>query len=359
MKQVYKGHTAGVNAVGVTPDGKNIISGSSDKTLRLWDLDSGECIRIFEGHEEDVKTLAILPDGNSFISGSKDCTLRLWDLSSGECLKIFDDHSDDVNAVVVTPDGKSVVSGSSDCSLRLWDLHTGKCMRTYDEHPACNQMHYLNRLIRSSNYEFAYHDYLVNLAHDVTYDSENCRFFGHADSVRSVTVTPNGKYIISGSNDNTLRLWNLRTGKCLWLFGGRRGGIGTSVRAVLVSPDGSYAISGSSKIQYWKISNKTIKRLIWWIIHERCNRRLRAHKDGVNAMTLTTNGRKIIVASSWEKNLKVYKLWSGRCIQTFTGHEKYINAADVTPDSHFAVTASEDTTLMLWDLKSNKKNEHL
>lgn len=351
MKQVYKGHTAGVNAVGITTDGRYIVSGGSDKTLRLWELETGQCIRVFKGHKGEVNTLAMIPDGQFFVSGSRDSTLRLWDLNAGKCLKIFKGHDDDVNTAAVTPDGKLVVSGSSDCSLRLWELQTGKCLRVFKEHPACRDMDGLNRLIRSSNYEFAYHDFLTNLAHAVNYNTETATFFGHADHVKAVAVTKNGKYIISGGDDNTLRLWDLHTGKCLWLFGGHKGGVGAAVRAAAVSPCGRYAISGGSTVQFWKISKKTVRRHLWGIVGEKCHRRFKAHEEGVNAMAVTPKGNKIVVASSWENNLKVYKLRTGKCLQTFTGHEKEINAVAVTPDSRFAVSAGKDNTLILWEMK--------
>jgi WD40 repeat protein len=355
MRQIYKGHTAGVNAVEVTPEGKYIVSGSSDKTLRLWDLVTGECLRIFNGHKDEVNTLAMIPDGKSIISGSRDSTLRLWDIFSGKCLKIFQGHDDDVNAVAVTPDGKSMVSGSSDCSLRLWEVHTAKCLREFKQHPACRDMDGLNKLIRSSNYEFAYHDFLSNLAHAVNYDRNSSTFLGHADDVKAVAITKNGKYIISGSDDNTLRLWNLHTGKCLWLFGGHNGGVNSSVMAAAVSPFGKYAISGGYTIQFWKISKKNIRRFLWGIVGEKCHRSFKSHEDGINAMALTPNYKKIIVASSWKNDLKVYKRRSGKCLQTFTGHEKRINDVAVSPDNRFAVSASSDHTLILWDLKSKKQ----
>src|SRR5687768_8761905 len=110
----FSGHTWHVNALAVLPDGR-IVSGSDDKTLKLWDV-AGKCLDTFRGHESSVMALAVLPDGR-IVSGSSDKTLKLWD-GSGKCLATFSGHKSSVDALAVLPDGR-LVSGSGDTTLKL------------------------------------------------------------------------------------------------------------------------------------------------------------------------------------------------------------------------------------------------
>jgi len=84
------GHSNCVNSVAITPDGKYIVSGSGDSTIKLWDIKSGEEIRTFEGHSQYVNSVAITPDGKHIVSGSDDETIKLWDINSGEEIRTFE-----------------------------------------------------------------------------------------------------------------------------------------------------------------------------------------------------------------------------------------------------------------------------
>jgi class 3 adenylate cyclase len=148
---------APVDAVALLPDGKRALSGSEDKTLRLWDLDTGAELRRFS-HDDSVGAVALLPNGKRALSGSWDNTLRLWDLDTGAELRRFEGHDRAVLAVALLPDGKRALSGSYDKTLRLWDLDTGAELR---------------------------------------------RFEGH-DGVGAVALLPDGKRALSGSEDKTL-----------------------------------------------------------------------------------------------------------------------------------------------------------
>jgi small GTP-binding protein len=108
--------------VAVTPDGRRVISGSNDGTVRVWDLGTGQCLATLENHIDFVWGVAVTPDGRRVISGSDDGTVRVWDLETGQCLATLEGHTGGVDDVAVTPDGRRVISGSDDKTVRVWDL---------------------------------------------------------------------------------------------------------------------------------------------------------------------------------------------------------------------------------------------
>uniref|UniRef100_A0ACD5GUC0 WD40 repeat domain-containing protein n=1 Tax=Desertifilum tharense IPPAS B-1220 TaxID=1781255 RepID=A0ACD5GUC0_9CYAN len=173
LLQTFSGHSDWVRAVAITPDGTQVVSGSGDNTLKLWNLQTGEALVTFSGHSGFVRAVAITPDGTQAVSGSDDNTLKLWNLQTGEVLTTFSGHSSSVRAVAITPSGIQAVSGSWDNTLKLWDLQTGEALTT---------------------------------------------FSGHSGFVRAVAITLDGTQAVSGSDDGTLKLWNLQTGETLLPF---------------------------------------------------------------------------------------------------------------------------------------------
>jgi uncharacterized caspase-like protein len=113
-----------------SPDGKTVVSGSKDKTLRLWDVASGREIKTISGHTDVVTSVAFSPDGKTVISGSHDNTLRLWDVASGREIKTFSGHTSYVTSVAFSPDGKTVVSGGIDTRIKLWRIDDGQEIAT-------------------------------------------------------------------------------------------------------------------------------------------------------------------------------------------------------------------------------------
>lgn len=159
-----------VRACSVTSDGKHLITVSSDKLVRLWDLRTGAELQRFTGHTGAVNACAMLPDGQRVVTASSDKTLAVWDLRTGADLMRFFGHSGAVNACAVSPDGKRLLSAGQDRSLRLWDLQTG---------------------------------------------AEVLRLSGHIASVAAVAFTSDGRRAVSASLDYTLKLWELHSGMCV------------------------------------------------------------------------------------------------------------------------------------------------
>ena len=131
------GHSDRVTSVAFSPNGRTVLSGSCDQTLKLWDAATGKLLRTFEGHSSAVWSVAFSPDGRTALSGSDDKTLKLWDAATGRLLRSFEGHSGSggVWSVAFSRDGRTVLSsGGYDETFKLWDAATGKLLRTFEGH---------------------------------------------------------------------------------------------------------------------------------------------------------------------------------------------------------------------------------
>lgn len=292
----------------MSPDGRKILCAYSDDTMQLCDLETGTSLRSFIGHTEAITGMAITPDGRRAISASKDHSLRLWDLESGECLRTFKGHTNDVTTVAVTPDGKRAISGSRDNTLRLWDLENEKQPGTW-----------LRNWKRG--------------------DQSLRTFKEHTDQITSLAVTLDGRRAISTSRDETLRLWDLETGKCLGTFKGHTG----VVTSVAITSDGKHAISVSS--------DQTLRR--WDLESVQSLQTIEGHTKEVTGVAITPDGKHAVSASK-DKTLRLWDLKSGKSLRVFKGHASEVTAVAATSDGRHAISAASGGELRLWDLKRDK-----
>ncbi|MHA2475104.1 MAG: WD40 repeat domain-containing protein, partial [Promethearchaeota archaeon] len=161
------GHSRSINSVAVTNKGDNIISGSDDKTLKIWNFSTGNLIRTIEAHNQPILSVAISLDDTYIFSGSSDNLIKVWGKVRGNLITEFDEHTDAVTSLVVPPGGKNLISGSKDGQAIIWDVLGGKVLHRFE----------------------------------------------HKSGVSSMALFNDGKYLACGTDNGVINLWNLEKQK--------------------------------------------------------------------------------------------------------------------------------------------------
>ncbi len=228
----------GKSAVQFSPDEKLIISGGSDKLVKIWDVAAGKELKRFAGHESEINAVSFSADGKYALSaggkvwGNKDSTIRVWEVATGKEIRKFEGHTGAIFCAAFSPDGKYIVSGSSDKTIRLWDVASGKELKTLTGHTRS-----VSSVVFSKNGKMilsACGDYLVKLW-DVQTGKEIKTFIGHTAWVNAASFSPDETKIISGAFDATTRIWNVASGRELARFIGFEDG-----EWVFITPEGYY-----------------------------------------------------------------------------------------------------------------------
>src|SRR5262249_24766415 len=124
-------HREGINCLAVTADGQSLLTGSADKSLKLWHMDGREALSL--NGPDEIWTVACTPDSKTAASAGKDDDVTLWDLTTGRAVRTLQGHTACVRPLAIHPDGKYLVSAGNDRTVRGWDLSTGEAMFSHEE----------------------------------------------------------------------------------------------------------------------------------------------------------------------------------------------------------------------------------
>jgi WD40 repeat protein len=316
----FRGHTEGVNSVAVAPDGRRIVSGSHDRTVRVWDAQSGVELACLSGHTSSVLSVAFAPDGRRIVSGSHDQTVRVWDARSGAEMSCLRGHTSIVSSVAYSPDGRYIVSGSCDDTVRVWDIQSGAelaCLRGFRE--KC---------------------FREKVGSDENYPSfEEVSVTGDPDRVNCVAFSPDGGRIVSGDNDRTVRVWDATKGVELACLRGHT----DAVLSVGFAPDGRRIVSGSF--------DKTVR--IWDAQSGAELACLRGHTNWVFSVAFSPDGRRIVSGAA-DKAIRVWPVDGGDGCSCLLGHEHgetpsyvggLVSCARFSPAGDYIVSGGSDRTI--------------
>jgi WD40 repeat protein len=288
ISKTITGHSSYVNTLAISPDGQTLVSGSADKTIKVWNLSTGQEILTLKSHLNPINTVVISPDGQTLVSGSADKTIKIWNLSTGQEVRTLKGHSNPVNSLIISSDWQTLVSGSADKTIKVWNLSTGQEIRTIT---------------------------------------------GNFSYVNTLAISPDGQTLASGSADKIIKIWNLSTGQEIRTLKGHD----SYVNTLAISPDGQTLASGSA--------DKTIK--VWNLSTGQEIRTLRGHDSWVKSLAISPDGQ-TIVSGSADNTIKIWNVSTGQEIRTLTGHSNHVNSLAISPDGQTIASGSGDNTIKIW-----------
>ncbi|MCA9071806.1 MAG: WD40 repeat domain-containing protein, partial [Planctomycetaceae bacterium] len=352
----FEGHSKPITAVGISRDGKQLITGSQDLTVRIWDVETGKELRQFEvGSDRDVRSVAISPDNRYLVAGTFDKKTHAWDLQTGQLLHTREGTGmatssqfvDNTNALIcsgpdvilwnvetgkdskqfthphsavcvdVSPDRKRMLVGTRGNTLWLWDLETAKVIRRFDS---------------------------------------------HKEMVRCVAFSPDGKWGVSGSYDNTIILWDLATGK----IRARLLGHEKQILSIHVSPDGRFAVSGGAdySVRLWDLSSisqeSTAGQVMGWMPAESLpthdlilQGEVGEHKNGAWFVRYSPDG-KTVATGGGDGLIWLWDSTTHKKLVELSGHKGSVRCGEFSPDGKLLATGGADKTIKLWNVSQGK-----
>jgi F-box/WD-40 domain protein MET30 len=295
--RVLSGHTDGVMCVQFC-DGSNILmTGSYDKTVRIWHLETGELIRTLEGHTRCVRALQF--DEAKLVTGSMDQTLKIWNWQTGKLIRTLEGHTGGVLSLHFN--SRLMASGSTDHTIRVWNFSAGEC----------------------------------------------CTLTGHTEWVNSVRFCQEGAMLVSAGDDSTIRLWDVQKRTCVRVLNGHVG----QVQIAVPSPKG-FSHRFSQEDQYF-LEQSTSSRPYNQVGLPGCaTENKKSTKKRAISQNTTPSESPIIISGSLDNTIKVWDMNTGKCIRTLFGHVEGVWS--LAYDTLRILSGSHDKTVRVWDLGSGK-----
>ena len=353
------GHKS-VNAVVITSDGKQIVSGSTDSTIKIWDIETGKNINTLIGHHSSIRAIAITPDGKNIVSASHDTTLKVWDLQTGECLCTCIEHQKSVTVLAIHPDGDKVISGDDDKRLIIWNLKNGQLLRNIKTFEG-----YLYA-IAITNYGFSFTGdekkiLVATRVRERDNPFEVCNISTGevlknltdetwlGTYITHVAITPHDTKVVAASKDrNQIKILDLRTGIPLGSFEAH---YGQYVTALAITPDGKQVVTGAHKtIKIWDLTLIQKKSKI---------KSITKHNSSVQAVAITPDGKQAI-SGDGNGTIIIWDIDSQKAIETLPGGYNGIKSISVTPDgqkfvSTFVSGEGSYKGVQIWNFHNTKK----
>ncbi|WP_372726744.1 protein kinase [Nostoc sp. TCL26-01] len=300
------GNLGSINSLAISPNGERLASGSDDKIIRLWNLNTQTLVNSLSGHSQAVTSVAFSPNGEVLATASDDKTIKLWHLQTAREIFTLEGHLHAVKSVAFSPCGQILASGSWDKQVKLWDISTGKEMSTLKAHQlqvSAVAFSPQGRLLASASFDRTVCLWQMSLTGESEEKVANHPHFtflgtleGHTRAILAVAFSSDGKILATGSDDNTIKLWDIKTGQI----------IGT----------------------------------------------LLGHSWSVVALAFSTNGT-ILISASWDKTIKLWQVSTNQEILTLASHLDSVCAVAVSPVTQLIASGGKDKTIKLWQFVKN------
>ncbi|KAG7420528.1 Vegetative incompatibility protein HET-E-1 [Fusarium oxysporum f. sp. raphani] len=331
-RQVLEGHTDHVDSITFSPDSTLLASASWDCTIRLWRVNSGECIHNLTGHADNVVSVAFSPDSTLLTSASWDKTVRLWEVESGKCIRqLKAGHA--IEHIAFSPDAALLASAGDD--IQLWQVDSGERIKEFKGHTiGVNSIAFsLNsKLLASAS------DHTIRLWQVADGGEDAWETKGYGDEVWSVAFSPNSALVVSAGRDSIVRLWQVISGECIReLIGHSR-----PVRSVIFSHDSTLLASASD--------DDTVR--LWHVDSGDCICKYKGHSRGVWSVAFSPNST-LLASASLDHTVRLWHVDSAECTRTLK-HRCEVTSIAFSPDSALLVSASSDGTIRLWQVDTGE-----
>jgi len=328
----FNGHIDRVKDVIFSLDDKTLITGSWDKTLRVWNKDKFSQ-RTYEGHTDKVIDVSFSPYGNSLVSASWDKTVRLWDIAK-RTKPIIMPHNMQVNVAIFSPSGREIVTAGERGNVFFWNINSISMRYTFKAHDD-----YIKAMDFGDNGRIlatigGTKDPVIKLWNldGMLYKSLK----GHTDGIYGISFSPDGNMIVSGGKDNTVKVWDTKSGALIETISGHEGW----VWSVAFSHDGHTIASASedATVKLWNLKGELINTL-------------RGHEARVSDVAFSPND-KIIATGSADTQIKLWNREEGKLIATLEGHNDRVMSVSFSPDGNKLASAGVDHNVKIWNIKN-------
>ncbi|PVG01716.1 WD40 repeat-like protein [Serendipita vermifera] len=333
----WKGHTGSVCSLAFSSDAKHVVSGSSDRTIRLWNSDTGKIVgEPWNGHTDSVHCVAFSPNELYVVSGSSDHTIRLWNTNTATTIGVpWRDHDlSPIYSIAFSPDGQRIISGSGDGTIRLWSAKYRKVEHKWRIHTdsvtflafSPNGIH----MISGSS------DQKVGIWKIRNRQPTGVLHRGHTGLVNTAAFVPDEKRFLSCSLDNTIRMWNVESAEQVE---SQKVNSTKPIVSVIFSPDGKYVASYSNhRLRLWNIKTGDVTE---------------PFSGGILAMTFTPEGKYLVMVAP--SRVQVLRLDTGEITGSHFGFRCYwTDLVALSPDGKRIVLGRDNYTISLIDITSSK-----